>query len=63
MLDSCPPSRAIAHREFVAAVALGSASLRTIAARSSAIHEWDMSWVDTLTAKYRAVFDCSDVNG
>lgn len=59
----------VPRRSFITDICAGSATLAAFAVlphRSSlntaASGDWDMSWVNRLTGKYRAVFDSPDIN-
>lgn len=58
---------AMDRRNFCAAMgasalAFGGLAMNATTAEAAPAAEWDMTWVDRLTAKYRVVFDTPDLN-
>ena len=74
MSESSTP-RDLSRRGFISDLAIGAggalaisnlapaeAAAAQIAAKEVGIAEWDLTWIDRLTGKYRAVFDSPDIN-
>src|SRR5437762_12476023 len=68
-----PPPMPIDRRDFVGRVATGAlfaglplpvdASIRVLdRSRAPAAEDWDLTWVDRLTGKYRAIFDVPEID-
>src|SRR5215207_2813808 len=65
--------REVARRNFLSDLAVGATGAVALSALSSdpalaaegspaAAAEWDLTWIDRLTGKYRTVFDAPEVN-
>jgi intracellular sulfur oxidation DsrE/DsrF family protein len=71
-MDSTTSSRDVTRRGFITDLAVGAGGALAIGSLTAGdadaaglpvqTAEWDMSWVDRLTGKYRAVFDSPDFN-